>query len=139
MSEEYNVRYRQAAEVWNTGNVGLLDEFCAPTLLYHIAPFPDMNVEALKQFIGAFRMAFPDFHVDIEEDLIAGNRSAHRWTCSATFTGQSPLLPVPPTGKRAIVPGSHIVHWEEGKAVEMWHFGDWMGYLQQVGIIPPLG
>jgi hypothetical protein len=75
----------------------------------------------------------------IDEDIIVGNTSAHRWTCRATCTEQSPLLPVPPTGKPATVLGSHIVHRATDKAVEVWHFGDWLGWLQQNGRPPTAG
>jgi len=33
----------------------------------------------------------------------------------------------------------HVPILRNGKAVEMWHYGDWLGWLQQFGVIPPLG
>ena len=137
-AEELKAQIRRLGEVWSTGNVARLDEICTANVVYHISPFPDMNLEALKQFITAFHMAFPDFQLTFDEDIVAGNTTAHRWTCRATYTGQSPLLPVPPTGKQARVPGCHVAHWLDGKAVEMWPYEGWLGWLQQFGIIPPL-
>ncbi len=139
MSEELKGNYLRLAEVWNTGNLDLLDDIFSADVVYHLPPFPDMNLEALGQFIAGFRKAFPDFHVTIEEDIAASNTSAHRWTWRGTFTGESPVLPAPPTGKQATGLGCHIVHWADGKAVETWHYGDWLGALQQIGVIPPLG
>lgn len=95
------------------------------------------GVEAQKQFTAAFHLAFPDFQVTYEEEIIQGTTSCHRWTCSATFSGSSPLLPVPPNGKLLTAQGCHVVHWEAGKVVEAWHFGDWLGWLQQAGLLPP--
>jgi predicted ester cyclase len=138
-TEELKAKYQRLADVWNTGNLELLDKIFVDNVVYHIQPFPDMGLATLKQFITIFRQAFPDFHVTIDENIIVENSSAHRWTCRATYTGQSPLLPGPPTGKPATVLGSHIVHWAADKAVEVWHFGDWLGWLQQMGVLPPLG
>ena len=137
--EEIKAKYFQIADVWSTGNVAALDEVCAANLVFHLAPFPDMNLDGVKQFMGGFHMAFPDFHGTIDEDIVAGNTSVHRWIVSGTYTGQSPLLPVPPTGKLAKVPGCTVVHWEGGKAVEIWQYGDWLGWFQQLGIIPAFG
>ncbi len=131
--------YKQFIEVWNTGHMDLLDDIVSADVVYHTPPFPDMNREALEQFMVGFRKAFPDFCVTTNEDIGAGNTTAHRWTWRGTFSGESPVLPAPPTGKQATGPGCHVIHWADGKAVEMWHHGDWLGALQQVGIIPPLG
>ena len=139
MSEELKANMHRFTEAWNTGNLDVLDEVCAADLVYHLPPFPDMNLEALKQFIAGFRRALPDFHVTMDEDIVAGNTTAHRWNCQGTYTGQSPVLPTPPTGKQAAVLGCHVVHWVEGKAAEMWHIGDQLGWLQQLGVIPPMG
>ncbi len=139
MSEETKSKMEFIRQLFGTGNVALLDEYCTPNLVYHVGPFPDMNFDQMKQFITGFHMAFPDFDGEIHEDIVAGNKSAHRWTCWATFSGQSPLLPVPPTGKRSTATGSHVIHWEGDKAVEIWHYGDWLGWFQGFGVIPPLG
>ena len=83
--------------------------------------------------------AFPDdFEVAIEEDLASGDVTVHRWSESGTYKGQSPLLPVPPTGKRATASGCHLCHWAGDRCVEVWHFGDWLGWLQKAGVMPSL-
>jgi predicted ester cyclase len=105
---------------------------------------PDTNVtdldrETLKGFIAAFHQAFPDFTITIDESLSDNDVSAHRWTCRGTYTGESPLLPTPPTGKPAQATGSHFAHWHDGMPTEIWHNGDWLGWLQNCGVVPALG
>lgn len=139
MSEELRNNFVKFVDVWRTGNTEQVEGICSEDFVYHMPPFPDMDVKAFVEFGAGFRMAFPDFQVTIEEDAFDGNTSAHRWTWSGTFSGESPILPSQPTGKKAAGPGGHIVHWANGKAVEMWHLGDWLGALQQIGVIPPLG
>jgi hypothetical protein len=140
MSDDFSAKMRRAVDAWNTDNANLLDEAYAADILYHMPPFPDLvGTEAQKQFIATFRAAFPDFHVDIDEDLVEGNRSMHRWHCQATYTGESSMLPVPPTGNQTTATGALIMHWQDGKVTEAWHFGDWLGWLQGAGVLPPLG
>ena len=140
MSEDVKARVRRAVNAWMTDNPDVLDEAFATDVVYHMPPFPDLiGIAAQKQFIAGFRAAFPDFQVIIDEDIIEDNRSTHRWHCHGTYSGQSPMLPVPPTGKQSSASGSLVFHWQDGKIVEAWHFGDWLGWLQGAGVLPPLG
>ncbi|MCD2197873.1 ester cyclase [Actinomycetospora endophytica] len=106
---------------------------------YHLAGFPDMDRASLKQFMAGFHQSFPDFSVTFEEDIVEGERSAHRWICTGTFTGAGGLLPGDPTGKPTTATGTHMVHWRDGRPAEIWHFGDWLSWLQGAGVIPALG
>jgi len=140
MSEDFSAKIRRAVGAWTTDNADLLDEAYASDIIYHMPPFPDLvGTAAQKQFIAGFRAAFPDFQVTIDEDIVEGNRSTHRWHCQGTYSGQSPMLPVPPTGRQTVATGSLVMHWENGKVTEAWHFGDWLGWLQGAGVLPPLG
>lgn len=131
--------FSRFGEVWVTGKTDVVDELMPADVAYHLPPFPDMDRDALKGFIGAFHQAFPDFTLSIDEQVVDGDTSAHRWNCRATYTGESPLLPVPPTGTATEASGSHFVHWHDGQPVEIWHNGDWLGWLQRCGVLPPLG
>ena len=59
--------------------------------------------------------------------------------CEATFSGESPMVPIPPTGRRTGASGTHVCHWSGGVVVEAWHHGDWLSWLQGAGVIPALG
>jgi hypothetical protein len=131
--------FARFGEVWMTGKVDVLDELLPADIAYHLPPFPDMNREAVKQFIVGFHQAFPDFQLTIHEEIIDGNASAHRWSCRGTFSGASPVIPGEPTGQGTEATGTHIAHWRDGRPVEMWHNGDWLGWLQKAGVVPSLG
>jgi len=130
--------FARFGEVWVTGKVDAVDELLPADIAYHLPPFSDMDREAVKQFIARFHQAFPDFGLTIHEEILDGDRTAHRWTCRGTFTGESPLLPSAPTGRGTEATGTHITHWRDGHPVEMWHNGDWLGWLQKAGVVPPL-
>ncbi len=139
-SDERITNFRKFIEAWTKHNLAVVDELMAPDVVYHMPPFPDFSdTGSLKQFITSFYQAFPDdFQLSFEEDLVAGNTTVHRWAVSGTYKGQSPLLPVPPTGKHTTATGCHLCHWADDKCVEVWHFGDWLGWLQKAGVIPSL-
>lgn len=126
-------------DAWNTGNVDILDQAFAADVVYHFEPFPDMDLAGSKQFILALRTASPDFQAREDEQTTEGGTTCTRWTCSSTFTAVNPLVPGEPTGKAQTTSGATIFHWKDGKAVEIWHFADWLGALQQQGVLPPMG
>ena len=131
--------FRSFCDVWATGKVELLDDLLPENVIYHIQPFDDMDLGDLKTFITGFHLGFPDFSLTIDEELFDTDSHAARWTCSATYTGESPLLTVPPTGKPTGGSGGHFLRWQDGRPVEIWHHGDWLGWLQKCGLLPPLG
>jgi predicted ester cyclase len=138
---EYDLiaKAHQALDVWQ-GKLDKCGEFYAADVLYHMPPFPDIKgLEGVRQMLGAFNMGFPDFQSTSEEDVIVGNTTIVRWICTGTFTGQTPLMPIPPTGKKATAPVCIFAHWKDGVMSEVWHYGDWLGWLTQFGVIPPMG
>jgi ketosteroid isomerase-like protein len=127
-------------DAWNTGNVDILDQVCAPDVVVHMPPFPDMDLGGLKQAILATRTSDSDFNIWEEEQFTEGETTCSRWTCSSTFTNVNPLMPgLEPTGKGQTTSGATIYNWEDGRAVEVWGFTDVLGMLQQQGVLPPLG
>jgi len=126
-------------QVWVTGKTHEVDNLLPRDVVYHLPPFPDMDREALKGFIAQFHQAFPDFTLSIDENIVEGDSSGHRWSCRATYSGESAILPTPPTGKPTQATGSHFVHWQDGQPIEIWHNGDWLGWLQGCGVLPALG
>ena len=139
-AEERIAKFRKFIEAWTRHNLGTVDEIMVPDVIYHMPPFPDFSgTEPLKRFITSFHQAFPDdFQLSFDEDLAAGDATVHRWNVSRTYSGRSPLLPGAPTGRRTTAAGCHICHWAGDRCVEVWHFGDWLGWLQKAGVMPPL-
>ena len=131
---------RVVEEVYNKGNLDVMDEFQATNVVSHRRPpFPDIEgLEAVKQTIRDFRSAFPDLQLTIDEIIVEGDRAALRWTLRGTHTGKSSVMPVPPTGKQVTVVGCTIERWVGGKMVEQWMYSDNLGMMQQLGVIPPL-
>jgi predicted ester cyclase len=131
---------RAVAEAFVTGNMTAFEETHAPDVVWHMTPFPAAKgVEANKQFITGMRQAFTDVRVDWDETVIEGNTIAHRFTLRMKHTGIYPAVPVQPTGKEVVIAGAVFVHVKNDKVVEALQYGDWLGMLQQLGAVPPMG
>jgi steroid delta-isomerase-like uncharacterized protein len=139
MSTEQNktlVR-RYWEEVWNQGNLAVLDDLIATDFDGHPLPGePDFGrgPAGQKQLVGMYRTAFPDLRMTIEDMTAEGDRVAVRWTARGTQTGE--MMGIPATGKHTTVTGMFLNRLAGGKIVEGWGNFDALGMLQQLGVIP---
>jgi steroid delta-isomerase-like uncharacterized protein len=125
-------------EMWNQGNLTVVDETYTTDPIIHVPPSPDiLGTEALKQFVTMYRTAFPDFHVIVEDEIAEGDMVVIRWTASGTHKGE--FMDIPPTGKQIKITGISLGCIASGKLVETWTNFDALGMLQQLGVIPPMG
>ena len=119
-------------EAINTGNLALLDKFVAPGYVEHSEGF--QGVEPFRQQVAAFRAAFPDLRVTIEDVLTDGDRFASRTTVTGTHTGD--LMGMPATGKRISVEAVDIGRVHDGQAAERWGGLNMYALMTQLGVIP---
>ena len=101
--------------------------------------FEDRGFPATRRTDKAEKLAFSDIQISYEEMVGEGDSLAYRYTWRARHTGQSPALGIPPTGKEALLQGCIVVHLAGGKIVEEFEYSDYLGFLQQLGVVPPLG
>jgi predicted ester cyclase len=119
------------------GNLDRFDETHAPGIVTHVPPFPDVEGnEAYKQFITDMRKAFTITQFNWDETVAEDNTIAHRFTMRMKHTGKYPAIPVPPTGKEVVIQGGVFLHVKDGKIVEAFQYGDWLGMMQQLGAVP---
>ena len=139
--EELKAKIRWAGEeAWLKGNVDAFDELYAADYVWHRPPLPDLSgLEAVKESVAGMRSTYSDIQISYEEMLGEGDSIAYRFSWRAKHTGQSPTLPIPPTGKEVLLQGCIMVHLAGGKIVEEFEYSDYLGFLQQLGVVPPLG
>jgi steroid delta-isomerase-like uncharacterized protein len=127
-------------EIFNQGNLSVVDELFAPDYVLHDPGVPGgelRGLEAFKeQWVSMFRTAFPDLRIVIEDQVAEGDKVASRYTGSGTHQGE--LRGFPPTNNRVEATGTITSRLAEGKIVEEWNNFDSMGMMQQLGIVPPL-
>ena len=140
MSTEQNkALVRRLEEVFNRGNISLVDELFAPDFVEHeeLPPGIPPGREAVKQLTTMFRSAFPDFKATIDDIVAEGDKVVIRQTWSGTHKGE--FMGVPPTGKSVSFGVIDIVRIAGGKLVEHWGQMDMMSMMQQLGAIPTPG
>lgn len=140
MAAEHKATIRQyAEEVWNQGNLAVIDTYIAPDYLRHDpgVPMEIRGPEGIKQLAMMYRSAFPDIHFTAEDLVAEGDRVVARWTVHGTHQGE--LMGIPPTGRQVTVTAIEIFRLANGKIAEQWVAVDNLGLLQQIGAIPALG
>ena len=138
MSAEENkaLTRRVMEEMFNKGNLDAADELLAPDFVDHDPAMPEdvRGPEGFKEYVGAFRSAFSDLHIRIEDQIAEGDKVVQRWTGTGTHDGDS--MGIAPTGNRVEISGMEISRISGGKVAEVWEGYDAMGLMQQMGAIP---
>ena len=139
-TEENKVLMRHLyEEVFNQKNLAAIDDFIAPTFVNHSASQLGMtagDLEHVTQFVSTVMQAFPDLHYTVEDLVAEGDKITARLTISGTQQGA--FMGIPSTGKHATVSDIEIFRITNGKAVECWVQVDFLGLLQQLGVVPPM-
>lgn len=137
MTERFEVvEYeRKWIEALNRGDLSVAELVFAPGCVVHItgAPAADIDLPSVKQMLAGFFVAFPDLHFTIEDQIVAGEKVAMRWTATGTHSG--PLGAAPPTGKRVQITGLILDRVVDGRVVERWEQWDQPAMLQQLGFV----
>ena len=121
-------------EVWNKGNIELLDELLTPGYLNHSSSIPDgpPGPEGLKPIVTAMRNAFPDLHYTILDLVVTPDRVVARVRMNGTHLGD--FFGIPPTNKKISVSQINIEYIEDGKIAEHWRITDELSMMKQLGL-----
>ena len=137
MSTEENkaLARRVLEEMFNKGNLDAADELLASDYVDHDPAMPEdiRGPEGFKQYVGAFRSAFSDLHVEIEDQIAEEDKVVTRWTGTGTHNGE--FVGIVPTGNRVTLPGMEIVRISGGKLAEGWEGYDSMNLMRQLGVV----
>ncbi len=120
-------------EVWNKGRVAAIDEMLASHTAIHGLGNDLRGPADFKRFHSAYRNAYPDVAIQIDDLVAEGDTVAVRWSASGTHQGDG--LGFPATGRHVRFSGMVFVRIEKGKLVEGWNNFDQLGMLQQLGVV----
>lgn len=123
---------RFVEEVINNGDLPVLDEVIHPNYVFRSADQILHGPKALKDLFTAYRTAFPDLHIEIEELVSSGNRTVISFMLSGTHEGE--FQGIPATGRQVKISGMTLSHFDNGKIVEEWELLDRLTLFQQLGI-----
>ena len=137
MSEENKALVRRfIEEVWNSGNLDMIDELIAEN---HVDHDPAQSGapggrQAVRSFVEMYRSAYPDTRLAIGEMIAEGDLVAMTWTATGTHRGE--LMGIAPTGRSVTVSGIGVDRIAGGQIVESWANYDALGMLAQLGALP---
>ena len=124
---------------FNEGTLDLIDEIVADDFVLHhsLLPADLVGPEALKAFFGASLASFPDMRHPYWSLIGDGDLVVAHMPLLGTF--EKEFNGIPPTGEQINVLMANVWRVEDGKLVEAWFNMDTLGFMQQMGVVPPLG
>ena len=130
-------RYRE--KVFNEKNLAAVERYLAPDYVRQDpgAPAEVHGPDGVKQLVSVFFTAFPDIHFAAEDMIAEGDKVVQRLTSHGTHQGE--FMGIPPTDKHVTVTAIEIFRLVDGKIAEQWVEADYLGLMQQLGVIPPMG
>jgi steroid delta-isomerase-like uncharacterized protein len=126
---------RMNEEIWNKGNLEMLDEMVSVDFVQHFLPdgSETKGLNELRDHIRNHRNAFPDWREEIKLILAEGEFVAIQFT--STGTNEGSFLGNPSTGKQIHINELSIFRIVDGKIVEQWLLPDLLSLNQQLGLI----
>jgi|SRR5580704_14845825 steroid delta-isomerase-like uncharacterized protein len=88
----------------------------------------------LRSFIQGVFAAMPDFHIDLKDRFVSGDRAAMEWVMSGTHAGDLPGIPA--TQKRFSIRGATVAELCGTKIRRNSDYWDVSAFLKQVGLMP---
>ncbi|MCP4401543.1 MAG: hypothetical protein GY801_30125 [bacterium] len=129
---------RWVEEIWNKGDLSVIDEIVASDYVDRSpARGQGTDRETIKSKVTWFRAAFPDAHFAITDMIAEGDKVVVPQTFTGTHQGE--FSGAPATGKQVTWTGIFIYRIKDGKIVERWGELDTMGFMIQIGAVPPPG
>jgi steroid delta-isomerase-like uncharacterized protein len=122
-------------EVWNRGQLDVLDELLTPSYVNHnpSAGRPPPGPDGLKPIVAALRGAFPDLHFDVQQIVATADAVAIHTVMRGTHLGD--LFGLAPTGRSVEVDQINIERIERGKIAEHWRVTDELAMRRQLGLV----
>ncbi len=141
MSEENKALARRyLEEVWDKGNVDLIDELFTTDFVRHGPPAVEGEVrgpEGFKGLVSTYHAGLPDFRVTIDDMIAEGDRVVSRWMVRGTHQGE--LMGNAPTGNQVTFTGYLFDRIAGSKIEEEWVDYDTLHVMQEIGAVPQQG
>jgi steroid delta-isomerase-like uncharacterized protein len=117
---------------FNHGDVGLLEELVSPD---YVGLQGERGPAGFKGIVVGLRTAFPDIHYTVEDVVAENDKVAVRWHWTGTH--EAPFRAFPASHNKVTSTGAGIFRFRDGKIIAATLETDRLGFLQQVGVVPP--
>lgn len=125
-------------KIFNEGELSLIRDFMSPGVVNHEladsvgdnAPPEGHNIEWITDLVYLYRQAFPDLHVEIQDQIAQGDKVVTCLRVQGTQT--SALMTIAASGKKIDIAGIRVDRVVGGRIVESWFHLDALGMLRQL-------
>jgi steroid delta-isomerase-like uncharacterized protein len=129
--------------VWNTGELPAIEELVDDDFTNFGIRRPGGQA-ALRHIVTAWRTAFPDLHIEVQEEIARGDTVVHRVMARGTHLGEFPpgigpgrvLDAMPPSGRSFEADQIHIHRVRDGKITGHAATRNDLLMLSQLGLLP---
>ena len=130
--KETDIMVTQTFELWNEGNLAMVNELFDPNIIRHAVDIYEdiVGFDAYKEWVKNTRTEYPDFNVKTVEIIVKDDMFVWHWMISGTNTGS--LDETPPTGKKMQISGVTISKITNEKISEQWFFWNQAASLKQL-------
>lgn len=128
---------KRETEAWNAHDAdGVAACYAEDAVLYDVGlPEALRGRVAIRDAVAGYLTAFSDFHADMGEPIVSGNRAAQEWKVTGTNDGE--LFGVPATGKSATTYGCGTAEFgEDGLIHRGGNYWNAAELMQQLGVVP---
>jgi steroid delta-isomerase-like uncharacterized protein len=139
MSHENKAVVQRIIEAFNDGSLEVLNGIVAADFVGHnpLMPMDMQGVGSLTGFFAAIRAAMPDARHPGWTLIAEGDRVVAHMPIEGTFTHE--LMGIPPNGAKVAVWMANVFRLVDGKVMECWFNLDTLGFMRQLGVVPPMG
>ncbi len=114
--------------VWNQLDTTAIDELIADEHTSYGAGDPIEGRSGWHAFHAAFTAAFADIQMNVEDQVVSGDKVASRW--QGTMVHRA-------SGKPVTLSGMLILRVAKGQVVEGWNTIDFLPMLSVLGLVSP--
>ena len=128
---------KRETEAWNAHDADRVAAcYAEDSVLYDVGlPDPLRGRAAIRDSVAGYLAAFSDFHVEMGEPIVSGNRAAQEWKVTGTNDGE--LFGILPTGKSATTYGCGTAEFgEDGVIHRAGNYWNAAALMQQLGVLP---
>lgn len=138
-AENKELVQRAIRELVNGKNYDMADELFTADYTRHDADTPgdERGAEPFIEELKRLQEAFPDSEVHVGEIIVEDHLVAFQGTLTGTHEGD--FRGIEPTNTEIELPGNARHRVRDGQITETWATWNYLGALEQLGVVEPLG
>ncbi len=123
-------------EIFTAMDLDAVEEVVSPDAVDHTArPGEPHGIEGVRNTMRFLDAAFSGQRFEVHQTIEEGDTVAIHFTHRGRHTGE--IMGIGPTNREFAYQHIHILRFEGGKIVEHWGVHDHLGFIQQIGALPP--